>query len=257
MKRFLICATAMLVAAPAFAYTIEDLRRDAKAQWEKVQKDVGDLAIEQEATFNVEGQSGGMKSKLFMRGKKWRMEGEMSAGREGQSIETVTLFDGDDIWTVTMGMKSKLPKNAVGPGTAQSFWSEPAEGGEVVGEETVQGRACWKVQHKGDGAPVTTWFDKSNFMPVQMMTKMSGKELKTVFSDFRKVKGHEVPHMTEVFSEGKKTVTSKIIKVEPNASLSADLFDPEKLAGGEGMDMNAIMKQAEEMKKKMMESQGK
>jgi outer membrane lipoprotein-sorting protein len=259
MKILVSIAIVALLAAPAFAYDIADLRTDAAARAQKMLKDVGDLSIEQEATFDVRGAgAGGMKSKTFMRGDKWRMEGKMSTGKSGESIETVTLFDGADLWTVAMGMKSKLPAGTMGQGMAPTFWSEPAEGAKLIGEETVHGRTCWKVQStEAEGrAPTVTWFDKASFVPVQTESKLSGKTLRTVFSDFREVKGYPLPHLTETFSDGKKSMTAKILKVEANAKLADDLFDPEKLAGEGGMDMDAVMKQAEAMKKKMLEQQG-
>jgi outer membrane lipoprotein-sorting protein len=157
-----------------------------------------------------------------------------------------------------MGMKSKLPPGTINPGGAQSFWNEPPAGAEVIGDETVSGRACWKVENKkASGGPQVTWYDKKTFIPVQIEAKASGKKVRTVFSDYRAVKGYEVPHLTEMFSDGKKTVTSKIKKIETNAKLADALFDAEQLEGGEGMNMEALMKQAEEMKQKMMEQQGK
>lgn len=274
-----ILTLALLLAAPlaASAYDIEQLRKDARAFHDGMMKKVVDITMEQEATFTIPGRGGEntMKSTMYRKGDRWRTEGMMSMGGQG-AMDTVTLFDGKDVWTVAMGMKTKLTAEQLQGQPMASYWTEPAPGSRITGQDTVNGRECWIVQGPDvpetamtEMGPTLTWIDKKNFIWVQTETKMSGKTVRTTFSDFRKVDGYDLPYRIDVFSDGKPTMVSRIVKLETNSKLSDDLFDPAKLAGSAmpGMtpgaapgapgevDIDALMKQAEAMKKQMEEMQ--
>lgn len=265
MKPLTTIVMLALFAAPAHAYDIADLRRDMRAHVDKMMKEVGDVTIQQEATFEA-AKSGmsGMNATTYVKGNRWRSEAVMKGSGESPAMEITSLFDGTDMWSVTMGMKHKMPKGAAGQNGPSGLWSELPEGTKVIGEEKVGGRDAWKVQYEaakgapgsGDG-PTTVWVDKSTFMPIQMESGAPAKPVRMVMSDFRKVKGYDIAHLTEMFTEGKKTMTMKVLKIETNKGLSDDLFDPEKLAGGEGMDMNDMMRKATEMQKQMEAQQKK
>lgn len=271
MRPLLMLAILCGLITPASAYETSELVRDARAYYAKVGTTVRDLTIQQEATFHARGAgTSGMRSTSYRKGDRWRVESTMRAGgaasAKGQQIETVTLFDGKDTWTLAMGMKSKLPAGTMpDQSSAPSYWLEPVTGSKVVGQETVNGRSCWIVEspavagaaQHGVGAS-RTWIDRRKFIYVQSEVVLSGKKVRSVFSDFRPVQGEfEIPHQIDVLSDGAKTMTVKIVKLSANKGLSDDLFDATKLAGGKTMDMDAIMKQAEEMKKKMESQYGK
>lgn len=262
MRTIATLAMLMLLAIPAHAYDIADLKRDMRAHIEKMMKDVGDVTLAQEATFEGGASSvSGMKATTYVKGERWRSEAMMKGSGKSPDIEVITLFDGTDVWSVTMGMKHKLPAGSIGQSGATGLWNEIPENAEVIGEEKVGGRDAWKVRYDAPkGAPgqgaTTAWVDKTTFMPIQLETKSSGKPVRMVMSDFRKVKGYDVAHLTEMFTDGEKTMTMKVVKLETNKGLSDDLFDPGKLAGGEGMDMNAMMKKAMEMQKQMEQGKG-
>jgi hypothetical protein len=142
------------------------------------------------------------------------------------------------------------------------YWSEPPAGSKISGEETVDARECWIVESPATSVVPSaprTWIDKAEFVNVRSETVLSGKTIRTDFSDFRDVKGAlEIPYHADVYSNDQKTMTAEITKLETNTGLSADLFDPAKLGTGPGtatpampgIDVNAIMKQAEEMQKR-------
>jgi outer membrane lipoprotein-sorting protein len=265
-KLLLLLALTSMLATPALAYDMTNLRTDMKAHIEKMMKVVGDVTIQQEATFEAAAAGmSAMKATTYIKGNRWRSDAVMKATDKGKGmdLEVTSLYDGSDMWSVTMGMKQKLPKGMMGQHGPNGLWNEFPEGAKVTGEEKVNGRDAWKVLYaaakgapKSNDGPTTVWVDKATFMPIQMESEAGGKPVRIVMSDFRNVKGYEMPHLTEMFSDGKKTMTMKVIKLETNKGLSDDLFDPEQLAGGDGMDMNAMMKKAMEMQKQM-EGQGK
>jgi outer membrane lipoprotein-sorting protein len=98
------------------------------------------------------------------------------------------------------------------------------------------------------------WIDKAAFVYVRTESQLSGRTVRTSFSDFRKVKGFEIPYSAIVTSDGKVTMTTRITQVETGGRFPDDLFDPGKLPGaqaGGGADLDAAMKRAEEMKRKV------
>ncbi len=255
MKFLLVTALAALLAAPAHAYDMTQLRQDIKTHVEKVSHDLGDVTIHQEATFNAaEAGAMNMSSTTYMKGTRWRSDGVMKNEKSSQEMKMTSLFDGTDIWSVMMGMKQKLPRGAIGGSGSSGMWSELPEDAKLAGEATVGDRDCWKVTYdapkanRGGGGPVTLWVDKKMFMPIQMEFHGSSGTIRTVQSDFRKEKGYEFPWLTEIYSGDKEMGTVKVVKLETGTGLSDDLFDAAKLEGGE-MDMNAMMKKAMEMQK--------
>jgi outer membrane lipoprotein-sorting protein len=205
-----------------------------------------------------------MKSVHYQKGDKWRSEANMNMDASGSnangSLSAITLFDGADYWTVTMGMKMKLPPEQVGDQKTSDYWHAPPEGSTIIGDETVNGRDCWIVQYPENPmmkeAP-RYWIDKEKFVFVRTVSELSGKEIRSDFSDFRTVKGDfEIPYHIDVYSGEDKTMTADVTKLEIGTGLSDELFDASKLAGGgmPGMgggeiDIEQLMKQAEEMKK--------
>ncbi len=269
MRYLILGVAALALTGNASAYELKDLVRDGRAYHAKMMTEVGDLKIEQEATFHGKGAgSSGIKSVTYRKGNKWRSDGTMSAGgmssAKGQSFDATTLYDGKDMWSVAMGIKSKVPGPVQKEPSALVYWSEPAPESKVTGEETVNGRACWVAETAAPaGAPggfggTKVWIDKKKFVYVQTDAMLSGESLRSVYSDFRKVKGDfEIPYQVDTFSKGQKTMTAKITKLEAGSGLSDDLFDPSKIgSGATTIDTDALMKQAEEMRKKAQAQSG-
>lgn len=260
----------LFLASIAGATDLETLLKDARAYHESKLAKIGDMVLEYTGTFNAPGgENGGMKSTMTRKGELWRMDAQIGAGSGGKvtvngeeqdvenmSMETTVLFDGKDVWSTVMGMKMKLPKDKVLEQMSfTQYWEEPPTGSTVLGDETVNGRACYVVEHPKNELiehPVKTWIDKEYFVTVQSEAFASGKMIKTVFSDFKPVEGdYVIPYKAEVTSDGEKTFDMIITKVEVNKGVDGSLFDSKSLGGGAmDMDLEQLMKQAEEMQKK-------
>ena len=258
----------LLLVTSALATDIESLLGAARSHHAAKLAKIDDMVLEYTGTFSAPGEeSAGVVSKLTRKGEKWRMDATISMDdgsapakgnpkRGAMSMETVVLFDGVDAWTSTMGMKMKMPKDKVMEQMSfTEYWKEPPEGSTVLGEEAVNGRACYVVEYPKNEfvqKPIKLWIDKEHFVSVQSETDMSGKLLRTVFGDFRAINGdYVIPHKAEVFSDGAKTMNVTVTKAEVNKGVSDDLFDANKLSGSAmDMDLEKLMKQAEEMQKK-------
>jgi len=112
---------------------------------------------------------------------------------------------------------------------ADANWRKYTKKAECTGEETVDGKPCYKVElTMTDGQTRTHCYDKSSYL----LLKSSGAEktangdvnAESVFSDFRKVDGVLLPFKT------KQTVISTEIivtidKVEHNVEIPENRFD--------------------------------
>jgi len=253
----------------ALAYDISDLLRDARAHHSEYQQKLGDLTVRMEGRFTAQGSGeSSISSVHYQKGEKWRHEGEMAmggmGGAQGGSMTATTLFDGNDVWSLAMGLKTKLSKEQISSAQANTrgYWQEPVEGSEVAGDETIHGRDCWLVLSPENSMTerTKTWIDKKHFVIVRSEAVTSGTTIRTDFSDFRKVEGDFiVPYHYEIYSGDQVSMIGEITELSVNSGLSDDLFDPDMLGGDQpgmmNMDMDQMMKQVEEMKKKAEEMQ--
>jgi outer membrane lipoprotein-sorting protein len=259
----------LLIAGNIQAADLESVLKAARAHHESKLAKIDDMVLQYTGTFTSPGGEGaGMTSTLTRKGEKWRMDATMSTSGSNttvngkpmpggaQNLETVVLFDGKDVWTSTMGMKIKLPKDkAMEQLSFTEYWKEPPAGSTVLGEETVYGRACYVVEYPKNEfvtEPVKLWIDKEHFVSIQSVTAASGKTMRTAFSDLKAIDGdYVIPHKAEVFSDGTKTMDVVVTKVEVNKGVADGLFDASQLQGSAmDMDLEKMMKQAEEMQKK-------
>jgi outer membrane lipoprotein-sorting protein len=240
-----------------FAYDITNLIADANARYGGIYAEMTDMTIKQQATVKDDAAETIMSMTMHRKGDKWRNEAQIGDGAE--SMNMTTLFDGTDYWSVMMGMKTKLPKGEMdSKGMAEDYWKDIPDSAKMVGEETLNGRDCWIVEWNEDQEPMRTWIAKDDLMHVQTITQSGGKTTKIINSDFRKVhKDFMIPYVTEVYSGDKLIMTSIIREFTSNTGLADELFDPEKLGGSEmnmqNLDLEKMMKQAEEMQKKQGE----
>ncbi len=257
----------LCLASLAFGADLEALLKDARAYHDGKLAKIEDMVLEYTGTFMGPGGEGaGMKSTLTRKGEKWRMEATMNMGGgkmtmngeevdAGGGMETTVLFDGKDMWTSTMGMKMKMPQDkAMEQMSFTQYWNEPPAGSSLTGEESVNGRNCYVVIYPENDvteAPSKMWIDKEWYVNVRSESHLSGKVIKTDFSDFKAVSdGYMIPHKAVVYSGDQKTMDVTITKVEVNQGVEESLFDAASL-GGSAMDMDIekLMKQAEEMQK--------
>ena len=270
MKKFfaLSILAVLCIASFANAMDLETLLKNANEFHDGKLAKIDDMTLEYTGTFSgPAGEGMGMTSKMIRKGDKWRMDATMTvpegqvtmngqAMPAGGGMETTVLFDGQHIWTSVMGMKMKMPKDqATEQLSFSQYWTEPPAGSEVTGEETVNGRDCYVVVYpKIDQteSETTIWLDKDYYVNVKSESKMGGKLVKTLFDDFKPVAdGYVLPYSAVVYSDDEKTADVKITNVELNKGVDESLFDAATLGGGEmNMDLEKLMKQAEEMQKK-------
>jgi len=237
-----------------YAENFADIVKSAQAKYANYQKEVKDLTLIQDTTMITEQGNMPVKMKMFIKEPKFRAETTMNAQQQGAPrMETTILYDGKDIWMISPMMgKSKLPKGQENQYKDKSnWWAMISENAEVSGTEKIGDKTCYVIvaKNKGTNPFNKLWIDKNTYVMVKAESNdPSGKPMSFVFSDFKEIKGWEMPYKTEMFMDGKLLSTSKIISLDLNKNLSDDLFDPSKIQAKE-FNMQEMMKAMSQQEK--------
>ena len=237
----LFAFTFPLFASDAGAMTFDQLNNKITAQGEKFKKEVKDITIRQTMTMEEDGQKMVQKMTMYKKGKKSRMESEMDMPGMGP-MKSKSINDGKKQWVYSdlSGGWSEVPKDesyTVGP---SDWWADEKRTGKVLGEETVGGRAGWKVLFKDHGESELVWFDKKGYFPLKTVNQSDGTESR--FSDFRENAGFTWPYRMEIFQNGVKKGTMVIEKMKINGGLKDSLFTVPKDAGTKQPNLQEMMK---------------
>ncbi|MBC7186493.1 MAG: outer membrane lipoprotein-sorting protein [Calditrichaeota bacterium] len=239
------------IAGVATAIDWAELVKQARARHERLQAEIKDLTLQQ-VTENITEQ-GKMQSQMtiYTKGEKSRAEVQTELGPGMGKMETIVIGDGKDYWLVSPMMGTQKVSREEGEKYAsdQEWWDRFTTDARVVGEEKVNGRACYVVQGTPkEGSPFSKlWIDKDFFLLVKAEGKVEGmgKSMSMQCSDFRAVhKDFEIPYRTEVYFEGKLASTTRVTSAKVNTGLADDLFDPKK-AKPKGPSMKDMMKMME------------
>jgi cell division protein YceG involved in septum cleavage len=89
------------------------------------------------------------------------------------------------------------------------------------------------------------WVDQEALVLVKGESKgPGGEKTRWVQSDFRRIEGgQEIPHKSEIYSNGKLVSTSRILSVRVNQRLSDNLFDPGRVDAQPSVDVQELMKE--------------
>jgi hypothetical protein len=129
-------------------------------------------------------------------------------------------------------------------------WRKQYKKAECVGEETIEGKPCYKVNlTPAEGQVVTKYLDKESGLEIKTVTtvktQMGDLPTEALHSDYKKVDGILVPHKLHQKALAQQIVIS-IDKVQHNIEMPAGRFDlPEdikKLAEKEKKDKDGPKK---------------
>lgn len=227
--------------------------KETKVKYAKFEKEVKDMTIVQEITMVTPEGERTSEAKMLRKGKKFRRESTMQMPdmpKEMGEIETITIYDGKDIWIISSLVKQKISdEERKKYQTERNWWEFLSENAEIVGTEKVGARDCYVVEiEEQKESPFTkVWLEKKNLVLVKAESREpTGEKVLLVFSDFRKIKSDwEIPYKTEMYADGKHTLTTLVKSVDINKGLSDDLFNPEKVKV-KGFSMEEMMKMGEE-----------
>jgi len=111
-------------------------------------------------------------------------------------------------------------------------WREKGHRAVLLGKDTVQGKACFKVKLiRKNGDTETCYFEDQRFALVMKKAvskneEMGGVLLDTFFSDYRDINGIRIPFKTVHESNGQMILTVTIDKVVTNGPIGDKDFQP-------------------------------
>lgn len=166
------------------------------------------------------------------------------APEQVRGMKVLTLRDGDDIWSYfpRTNRVRKLASSARNRKVQGSdfTYDDMAQGkmvkqwrGKVLGEETVAGKACFKLElFPTDSGPKSykrtiNWIDKSNYTPVRIdYYDLDNYLLKRLdLKNYKKIKGVLIPYDYVMINltDGGKTLM-KVANAEVNVKLDPVIF---------------------------------
>jgi len=153
---------------------------------------------------------------------------------QGQTINSLTVWDGQNGWVRQQGQVQQLQGNQIGS-IQQNLYLDPLH---VVlftarddftytyqGRETANGTEvhAMEIQTPQDQT-VTYYFDAESFLPVQRTRSAQGSTVRTVFTDYQRVDGYAFPFTQQTFLNGDLAQEQTVENVEVNPSFDPELF---------------------------------
>ncbi len=166
----------------------------------------------------------------------------------GKTVKSEGGTDGDVIWQIIPGalgskkriLKGKEKDNRAADmafDTAAVDWQDYYKALEIVGEEEIEGKPCYKVAFKSkdqDGVDTFCFFDKENFLITKIVKDTYIQEKPAIAEisllDYQASDGVLVPHTLKRSSEGAEDLVIKINSIQSNVDIPESQFElPEKI----------------------------
>jgi outer membrane lipoprotein-sorting protein len=252
-KALALALAAGFLAAAASADDIGTVVAKLQAKYGKFEKMVKDLTMAMDVTVQDGKNTMTSENVMYYKEPKFRMDSKMNLGAQGGAMTSSVIFDGSDMWMVSMmGVQKVGDKDQMKYGKDKSWrwWSYLTENGTVTGSETVAGHDCWVIEFpeadgKDKAAPGFSKLWLAKDLLVQLKAEVPYEKKKKaliVYSDIKPAIGKmEMPYKTETFVDGKLATTAVIKSVEYNKNLPDDLFSAAK-AKSENKGMGGMLK---------------
>ena len=157
---------------------------------------------------------------------------------ESQMFGTIESGSSDGVhWEKSMmsGSKIKTGEEAAVAARQATFnmalkWDEFYDKAELVGEEEVEGKLCYKVVMTPKvGQPETAWYDKETFQTVKsestMESEMGSISVESYLSDFREVDGVTTAFFTRQILMGMQEMTITMESLEWDPEYPEGIFE--------------------------------
>jgi outer membrane lipoprotein-sorting protein len=253
-RTWAVLAAAAALGMPAQADDIGTVVAKLKAKYGKYETLVKDLTMNMEVTVQDGKNAMTSENTMYYKEPKFRMDSKISMG-QGGAMTTSVIFDGAEMWMVSMmGTQKLADKDQMKYQRERSWrwWSWLTENGRVTGSEESGGYDCWVIEFpeaeaKSDDKSrpgfSKLWLAKEPLVQVKAEAPYEKKKKAVfVYSDIKPAIGKmEMPHKTETFVDGKLMSTAVIKSVEYNKNLPDDLFSAAK-AKSENKGMGGMLK---------------
>ena len=161
----------------------------------------------------------------------------------GKNVKSEGGMNGDVVWQIIPGALGSKKRVLSGKekeiraadmafDTAAVAWQDYYKGLEIVGEEEVDGKACYKVAFKSmdpDGTDTFCFFDKETFLIAKIVKDTYIQEklaiAEIVLTDYQPAAGVLVPHTLTRTSEGSEEIVIKVNSIQSNVDIPDDKFE--------------------------------
>ncbi|MDA8156305.1 MAG: hypothetical protein M0Z52_07620 [Actinomycetota bacterium] len=173
-----------------------------------------------------------MEQAIYWKGKKLRVEsGPKQPMAGGAAPEDLFVYNGREAWVFTPQGKHQLTGKDLQDFEAGRswWWTTLTPQAKITGQEAVNGRDCYVIEPPSG---YRMWIDK-NALVIRKSESPGpeGKKSYTVYSDFRKVKGWDIPFKQETFIGSQPVSVSVTDSFEAGKDLPDGLFEPGNVKG--------------------------
>ncbi len=193
---------------------------------------IQDSVLEQEVTLSGAQEDLKRTSEFVRKGEKFRVYtatevldpvSRMTLAK----TEAAVIHDGQRTWMISpFAAKKELP-----PDTAKAYaLEEPSaflEGpARLVGSDQVGGKSCYVLETSKDGLAFKLWIEQGSFDILQTEMPSAEGAVRTVYSDFRQIRGDwRMPYSAQVFRGGKPFSSMTVRSFRLNAGAPDRWFD--------------------------------
>ncbi len=153
---------------------------------------------------------------------------------QGQTINSLTVWDGQNGWVRQQGQVQELQANQAGS-VQQNLFLDPLhillyttrEDFQYAyqGRESVNGTEAHAVQVTlPQGQSATFYFDTERFLPIQRTRSAQGQTVRTVFSNYQRVNDYAFPFKQETYLGGNLVSEQTVENVQIKSSFDPQLF---------------------------------
>jgi len=160
---------------------------------------------------------------------------------QGQTINSLTVWNGQNGWVKQQGQVQQLQANQAGS-IQQTLYLDPLHvvlftarddfNYSYQGTETVNGTEAHAMQIKTpQGQSVTYYFDAESFLPIQRTRSAQGNTVRTVFSDYQRVGGYAFAFTQQTYLNDSLAQEQSVENIEVNPSFDPQLFQEPQTEG--------------------------
>ncbi len=219
-----IIALFFIMQTSAFAITGQKVYDKYKQSEKKMEKSIKSLImlLEMDTAGTV------VETTIYKKGNKMRVESVIKKstnpmfGKPGQ--KSVSIDDGITT-TVFHPMMGKVST----PSEKAEDDSRLTKKIKYIDKEKVAGIQCHKIKVRyQSGEQETLWIAAKDYVLVK---EKDGEGTTTINSNFKKIKGFRMPHMTQTSVNGSVQATSKVKSAKAGVKIANSKFNPAKVKG--------------------------
>jgi len=238
---------------------LKNIEEAIKSQYQEFTESIQDMHMTQDIlAYTPQGEMK-TESDIFIKGKKMRMDSEMSMPDNAklppgmENITTTIIFNDNKMWMIMpFAGKIEVPlKDQLKQQMHMNWWESISTNMEITGTESVDGIDCYLLESKAKDQVTgfdKIWLERKGFVIVKSEAKgPNGQEYIMKATDIRLIDNKwKFPYRMSMYMDGKLISDVRTKSIQINQNISDTLFDPNSI---EAPDMNDMMQNIMKQKK--------